>query len=192
MNAKIDSVAPNNTLPMMLALLLVACATQQALKNSAIPRSGNVAMAAVQEADDQRYSVADDFRWDWPLPNEENAQPTYPPELLAENLPPVTVRVRVVVDEHGVVTSSTALEAPPNYPQFFAAVQAVTGGWKYSPLVRWKPGDGRTEISYDDMTVSYWGPAEALPFHQDYDITFTQKDGRGVVTSAAPSATPTR
>ena len=112
----------------------------------------------------------------------------YPPELLAANLPPIKVRVRVIVDEHGVVTDSTALDAPPDYPQFFAAVQAVAGAWKYWPFVKVIPSmtATRTEIVFHGFVSTYWGTATALPFHQDYDFTFTQKDGKGVVTTAAP------
>ena len=176
------------SLPMFIALLLVACATQQAMKRVTVPRSGDVAMTAVEESGDQSYAVANTDRWDWPLPLEGNASPLYPAELLAENLPPMTVRVRVVVDEHGIVTDSMALDAPASYPQFFAAVQAVARDWKYSPLVRWTPSDKEsTRIQYADMNVTYWGHAVALPFHQDYDIVFTQKDGQGVVTTVAPA-----
>jgi hypothetical protein len=100
----------------------------------------------------------------------------------------MTVRVRVVVDEHGVVTDSTALEAPTDYPQFFAAVQAVVGAWKYWPLVKVVPAAGvSTDIVFNGYLSRYEGTATALPFHQDYDVTFTQKDGKGVVTTAAPA-----
>jgi hypothetical protein len=173
---------------MLFALLLVACAAQQALQNVAPPRSGDVAMTAVDATAEQSYSMAGDAQWVAPTPFGENEAPVYPPDLLAANLAPVTVRVRVVVDEHGVVTSSSAVNAPPDYPQFFAAVQAVVGSWKYWPLVKILPAPGvRTEIFFDNYVSTYDGNAIALPFHQDYDFTFTQKDGQGVVTTAAPA-----
>jgi len=43
-----------------------------------------------------------------------------------------------------------------------------------------------TEIVFNGFVSRYDGKATALPFHQDYDFTFTQKDGKGSVTSAAP------
>jgi hypothetical protein len=173
---------------MLVALLLVACAAQQALKVE-LPRSGDVAMRAVDATESQSYSMAGDARWVAPTPFGENEAPVYPSDLLAANLPPITVRVRVIVDEHGVVTSSSAVDAPPDYPQFFAAVQAVVGSWKYWPLVKVLPAPGvRTEVFFDGYVSTYDGNATALPFHQDYDFTFTQKDGRGVVTTAAPPA----
>lgn len=187
MRARAVPIPSDVRLPMLFALLLVACATQQALKQ--LPRAGDVAMTEVMSAEDLSYTVSSSAeQWDMPYPFEENLAPVYPPELLAANLPPVTVRVRVVVDEHGNVAESTALQAPPDYPQFFAAVQAVVTDWKFWPLVKWVPVDGtRTDIEFNGWVRSYSGTATALPFHQDYDITFTQKDGQGVVTSAAPS-----
>jgi TonB family protein len=188
MRARVVPLPADGSLPMLFALLLVACATQQALKQ--LPRSGDVAMSEVRPAGDQSYTVTTSTeQWDMPYPFEENLSPVYPPELLAANLPPMTVRVRVVVDEHGNVIDSTALEAPAEHPQFFAAVQAVVRSWKYWPLVKWLPVEGtRTDIEFNGWVRSYAGSATALPFHQDYDITFSQKDGKGVVTSAAPAA----
>jgi hypothetical protein len=188
MHTKTLALPSNGSLPLMGTLLLVACAAQQAIKHVDVPRTGDVAMTAVDADDGQTYAVAKDQHWNWPLPLEGNAAPIYPSALLAENLPPVTVRIRVVVNEHGDVVDSVPLDAPANYPQFVAAVQAVAHDWKYSPLVRWTPSETEsTQISYGDMTVTYWGPAEALPFHQDYDIVFTQKDGQGVVTTVVPA-----
>jgi TonB family protein len=188
MRARVVPLPADGSLPMLFALLLVACATQQALKQ--LPRSGDVAMSEVRPAGDQSYTVTTSTeQWDMPYPFEENLAPVYPPELLAANLPPMTVRVRVVVDEHGNVIDSTALEAPAEHPQVFAAVQAVVRSWKYWPLVKWLPVDGtQTDIEFNGWVRSYAGSATALPFHQDYDITFSQKDGKGVVTSAAPAA----
>jgi len=190
MRTRAVSIPSDGSLPMLLALLLVACATQQALTQ--LPRAGDVAMTQVRPADEQSYPVtAPNEQWDMPYPFTENLTPVYPPELLAWHLSPMTVRVRVIVDEHGNVIDSTALEAPPDYPQFFAAVQAVVRDWKFWPLVRWLPVEGaRTDIEFNGWIRSYAGPATALPFHQDYDITFTQKDGKGVVTSAAPATDP--
>lgn len=188
MNAKAVSIPSDNSLPLLVAFLLVACATQQAIQRMDLPRSGNVAMTEVNAADEQSYAMAGSEQWVAPQAFYENEAPTYPPELLAANLPPITVRVRVVVTEQGVVADSTALEAPADYPQFFAAVQAVVGAWKYWPLVKVVPtNDGTfTEIVFNGFVSRYDGKATALPFHQDYDFTFTQKDGKGSVTSAAP------
>ena len=193
MRARAVSIPSDRSLPLLIASMLVACAAQQALKSIDLPRSGDVAMTAVDATQEQSYSMAGDAQWVAPTPFSENEAPVYPTYLLAANLPPLTVRVRVIVDEGGVVTGSSALEAPPDYPQFFAAVQAVVGGWKYWPLVKVLPAPGkRTDIFFHGYVSTYEGQAAALPFHQDYDFTFTQVDGRGTVTSAAPATKPNR
>ena len=189
MRARAVSIPSDRSLPLLIASLLVACAAQQALKNIDLPRSGAVAMTAVDATEEQSYSMAGDAQWVAPTPFAENESPVYPSDLLAANLPAITVRVRVVVDEGGVVTESRAIEAPPDYPQFFAAVQAVVGGWKYWPLVKVLPAPGkRSDIFFNGYVSTYDGQAIALPFHQDYDFTFTQKDGKGTVTSVAPAS----
>ena len=188
MRARTASLPSDQSLPLLFAVLLVACATQQAMQRVDLPRAGNVAVTEVTAADEPSYPMASNEHWVAPTPFGENEAPAYPPELLAANLPPVKVRVRVVVDEHGVVSSSSAIAAPPDYPQFFAAVQAVVGAWKYWPLVKVVPAPGvRTEIVFSDSVSTYDGQATALPFHQDYEFTFTQRDGQGTVTTAAPA-----
>ena len=189
MRARAVSITFDQSLPMMLALalVLVACATQQALK-VIVPRAGDVAMSVVEPPSEQSYTNAGDSQWDLPLPFEENETPVYPPELLSANLPPMTVRVRIIVDERGSVVDSMALAVPPDYPQFFAAAQAAVRDWKFWPLVKWQAVAGtRTDIEFNGWVRTFEGTATALPFHQDYDITFTQKDGKGVVTSTSPA-----
>ena len=190
MHAKTVSISSDQKLPLLLTFLLVACATQQVLKQVDLPRSGNVAMTEVNAADEQSYAMEGDAQWVAPQAFYENEAPVYPPELLAAHLPPLKVRVRVVVNEQGVVVESSAIDVPADYPQFFSAVQAVVGGWKYWPLVKVLPTqDGtRSEIVFDGFVSTYEGKATALPFHQDYEFTFTQKDGQGVVTSSAPAS----
>lgn len=185
MHTRAASLPSDFPLPLLVVLLLVACAAQQAIQQAQLPRSGEVAMAEVSAADEQSYAIAGNEQWVAPSAFYENEAPVYPVDLLAANLPPIKVRVRVVVDKHGVVTDSTALEAPSDYPQFFAAVQSVVGGWKYWPLVKVLPStDGaRTEIVFHGFVSTYDGLATALPFHQDYEFTFSQKDGQGVVTT---------
>ena len=190
MRTRVVSITFDQSLPMVLALVLVACATQQALKGT-VPRAGDVAMSIVNPPGEQSYANAGDVQWDLPYQFEENEAPVYPEELLAANLPPMTVRVRLIVDEHGSVVDSMALSVPSDYPQFFAAVQAAVHDWKFWPLVKWQPVAGtRTNIEFNGWARTYEGTAAALPFHQDYDITFTQKDGKGVITSSgrAPGA----
>jgi len=168
----------------------MGCVAQQAIERADSPRTGSVAMQAVSADDSQSYEVATNETWFPPAPMDDLVAPAYPEELLAQMLPSITVRVRLIVDENGIVTDSTALEAPPNYPQFFAAVQAAVRQWTYSPLVRSVPGEESTQLLFNGWASTYPGKATAMPFHQDYDIVFTQKDGKGVVTSVTPAVVP--
>jgi TonB family protein len=177
--------------PLLLAfLILPACVAQQAIERADSPRTGSVAMQAVSADGSQSYEVATNETWFEPAPMGDHVAPVYPEELLAQKLPAMTVRVRLIVDKDGIVRDSTALESPPNYPQFFAAVQAAVRQWTYSPLVRSVPAEEDTVLHFNGWSMSYSGKATAMPFHQDYDIVFTQKDGKGVVTSVTPATSP--
>jgi TonB family protein len=171
-------------------LILAACVAHQAIERADSPRTGSVAMQAVSADDSQSYAIDTNETWFEPAPMDAHVAPVYPEELLAQKMAPTKVRVRLIVDQNGLVTDSTALEAPPDYPQFFAAVQAAVRQWTYSPLVRSVPGEEETLLYFNGWSATYSGKATAMPFHQDYDIVFTQKDGKGVVTSVLPAAAP--
>jgi hypothetical protein len=169
-------------------LILTGCAHHQAFERGDSPRTGNVAMQAVSADGSQSYAVDKNETWFAPAPMEDPVAPVYPEELLAQKLPAITVRVRLIIDENGIVTNSTLLEAPPDYPQFLVAVQAAVRQWTFSPLVRSVPAEEDTVLEFNGWRATYSGKATAMPFHQDYDIVFTQKDGKGVVTSVTPAA----
>jgi len=181
----------NGSAPLLPAfVILMGCVAQQAIERADSPRTGSVAMQAVSADDSQSYAVDTNETWFEPAPMDDHVAPVYPEELLAQKLPATTVRVRLIVDKNGIVTDSTALEAPPGYPQFFAAVQAAVRQWTYSPLVRSVPGEKETQLYFNGWSATYSGKATAMPFHQDYDIVFTQEDGKGVVTSVTPATAP--
>jgi TonB family protein len=190
-SAALVSRSLNDSALLLAALLiLTGCVAQQAIERADSPRTGSVAMKAVSADDSQAYPVDTKETWFGPAPMGELVAPVYPAELLAQGLPATTVRVRLIVDKNGIVTDSTALEAPPTYPQFFAAVQSAVRQWTYSPLVRSVPGEEDTVLEFNGWRATYSGKATAVPFHQDYDIVFTQEDGKGVVTSVIPPAAP--
>lgn len=171
-------------------LTLAACAAQQVAEQGDLARTGSVAMQAVSADESQSYAVDTNETWYEPAPMEGHVVPVYPEQLLAQRLPAITVRVRLVVDENGIVNDVTSLESPPNYPQFFSAVEAAVRQWTFSPLVRSVPAAEDTVLEFNGWRSTFSGKATAMPFHQDYDIVFTQKDGKGVVTSVIPPAAP--
>jgi outer membrane biosynthesis protein TonB len=171
-------------------VVIAACATQQAIERADSPRTGSVAMHAVSAEASQAYSVDTNETWFEPAPMAEPVAPVYPEELLAHLLPAITVRVRLIVDENGIVNDATPLGPSPEYPQFFAAVQAAVRQWTYSPLVRSVPAGEDTVLHFNGWSATYSGKATAMPFHQDYDFVFTQKDGKGVVSSVIQTTAP--
>ena len=130
-----------------LGLLVAGCAVKTPLEplNSL---QGDVAVRQVQTETSDRYAEpATGEKYDYPLDFAENAPPVYPSALLAKQLPPVRMKVRIIVDEQGTVAGSEPLEsAAESDPAFLGAVQDAVRAWKVTPLVRISEGSGRTDI----------------------------------------------
>ena len=149
-------------------------------------RHGDVAVRTLDTTSSESYPEPDKGEsYDPPVAFFENAIPQYPADLLDRNLPMVTVKVRLIVDEGGRVTEVAPLDPPgPADLPFLRSVQAAAGNWKYSPLVRFGKGPGSTTIQFHGVQQTYEGVATALPFHQDYEFTFMQRDGKGFVSAS--------
>ncbi|MDO5610719.1 MAG: hypothetical protein Q4G62_08140 [Pseudomonadota bacterium] len=83
---------------------------------------------------------------------------------MARQLPPVTVRVRMVVDVTGGVVSVTPLNADEVEPEFISATVDALKGWHFAPLTRTRNGI-----------------AEPLPYSEVESFVFRQVNGRAVV-----------
>jgi hypothetical protein len=171
-----------------LAFLVAGCAAKKPVEVPD-PRLGDVAVKQLQAASSDRYAEpAPGEEYDYPVQFGDNAPPAYPDTLLAKQLPPVSVKVRVIVDETGIVVESAPLDSAVSPdPEFFGAVQMAVREWRFTPLVRIEPGTGKSEIIFQGVKSFYTGKAVALPFHQDYEFTFTQRDGKGFVSMQAPA-----
>jgi hypothetical protein len=175
-------------LKVALVLLVAGCAAKKPVE-LADPRLGDVAVKPLQPASSDHYAEpAPDERYDYPVQFDENAPPAYPDALLAKQLPPVRMKVRLIVDETGIVTESAPLDSSESAdPAFFGAIQTAVRDWKFTPLVRITAAPERTDIIFQGVIMTYTGKATALPFHQDYEFTFTQRDGKGFVSTQAPA-----
>ena len=76
-----------------------------------------------------------------PLDDLKNAHPSYPQTLLAQNLPPRTVCLRVGIDEKGAVTvvaraPASEFCATDAEPEFLAASETAARTWKFDPALR--------------------------------------------------------
>jgi hypothetical protein len=168
--------------------ILAGCAAKKPVEFVEPDRLGDVGVLALEAAAADTYAVETNEHYDPPTPWDDNLPPAYPESLLARRLPPVRVTVRMIVDEGGRVQGTTLLdEAGENDPAFFQSVQAALGRWTFLPLIRRTPAaDRTTTLEYHGISHQFAGIATALPFHQDYEFTFTQRDGIGSVTTHAP------
>ncbi|AVP96454.1 hypothetical protein C7S18_04255 [Ahniella affigens] len=148
--------------------------------------SGNVLDAPAS----QRYQPATQERYEQPTPDPDNPAPIYPVALLAEALPPVVVRVRVIVGAGGSVQQVEPIAQDAGQaPAFFEATRLAVMQWFYLPLVRIRPSQAFSTLVDDRGTeVLYQGDATALPFHLDYEFVFRQEHGKGQVDSRTDTA----
>ena len=176
------------TCAIALCWVFAACAAKKPAELADPDRLGDVGVLAIDAAPGNSYAVAADENYLYPAPWDDNLPPAYPEGLLAQRLPPARVKVRMIVDEGGRVRETTLLDAPGrNDPAFFAAVQAALGRWTFMPLIRLKAArDKTTTLEFHGTRRQFSGDATALPFHQDYEFTFTQRDGIGFVSTISP------
>lgn len=169
--------------------IFAGCAAKRPVEFVDPGRLGDVGVLALEAAAGDTYAVESNEQYDPPAPWDDNLPPIYPESLLAQRLPPVRVKVRMIVDEGGRVQGTTLLDDPgATDPAFFQSVQAALGRWTFMPLIRRTPATGETTtLHYHGISHQFAGIATALPFHQDYEFTFTQRDGIGSVTTHAPN-----
>jgi hypothetical protein len=167
-----------------VAVLLAGCVTRK-VAEPIDPRQGDVAVRTLENTAADTYPEPDKSEsYDSPVAFDDNAVPQYPAGLLEQKLATVRVRVRLIVDEAGRVTQVLPLDPGSSQDRlFFDSIQAAAGTWKFSPLVRFGEGAGSTTIEFSGQKQTYEGLATALPFHQDYEFTFSQRDGKGFVST---------
>jgi len=180
---------------LVLVVLVLACfgCSSQAPKPQPPPQaklSGQVTGGLIAAPASESYIAEKGAYYEQPICSSDNALPAYPPDLLSQRLPPVSVQVRVVVDELGQVSSVTSSESVgPRQLPFVESVRSALQKWKFTQLVKVIPGKDYTGLrDGDGLQTFYPGKATALPFHQDYRFIFSQEEGKANVTvRPAPS-----
>jgi hypothetical protein len=187
MRAEIRNVSMSLTLPALLALelLMAGCVTGNSTKRRGL-HEGDVMVRVIEGQTANTYPAAKTGEgYSGAFPYEDNASPVYPPDQLAKNLPPFVLRVRLLVDESGNVSECLDLgAAAESRPEFFAAVRGAVLTWRFAPLVKMYGGTGMTHIDDHGTARNFVGRAEALPFHQDYEFEFSQRNGEGIVSGS--------
>jgi len=152
---------------------------------------GEVTGGVVEPPASERYKADPDAQYEQPLASPDNPLPIYPPHLLSKRLPPISMQIRVVVDDMGQVTSVIAPEqTDAGQLPFVESIRSTVQGWKFTQLIKIIPGPGSTTL-FDAMgnRSEYPGKAIALPFHQDYRFVFSQSEGKANIT-VHPSSSP--
>ncbi|WP_233264025.1 hypothetical protein [Lysobacter panacisoli] len=124
-----------------VAVLCGHAALAQAQSAAAVTSAPAPAPAAGTAAQGNRLVMADNESFLLPLDDRKNVQPSYPPNLLAQQLPPRTVCLRVGIDEKGAVI--VVAKAPASEfcvmdaePEFLAASETAARTWKFDPALR--------------------------------------------------------
>ena len=175
----------------MSAALLAACKTQPALEPQT--RTGLVGATIVEAEDTRHYEIKANSHYDYPVQAPSNAMPACPQDMLAARLPPVRIKVRVIVSEAGFVSQCAPIDPSDAVnPRFLANIQDAVRGWRYMPLVLIEDAPVQTSSIAHGPKTTYQGTATSLPFHEDYEFTFSQRDGKGPASmsqssGAAPS-----
>ena len=151
------------------------------------PREGQVGFAEVDSAvpSDIRLVLADNERYQPPLPDAANPAPEYPAHLLAHHLPPQAVCVRLSIDEYGAVTATAPVDQGPDCTlgmdvesAFYAAAVAAVMQWRFEPAFRCVFPEG----SAPDMGCGFIDTQEVpQAVSLTYRFVFEQVDGKGQV-----------
>lgn len=157
--------------------LLSACATHSTPRPDAAS-SGSVEAKEIPAANDERYHQGSGVTYALPLPASENPMPDYPTSLLAAKLAPRTFAARLIFNEQGEVMEVRPLreDASEESAVFLTSVREACRHWYYTALVERRHvtadgPEGRKESIIETPT----------PFHLDFEFTFSQSDGRGLV-----------
>ena len=177
------------------SLFLLSCSSSpvRPLMDAPPDASGVVNGGIVEASPAERYQAKPGRHYEQPEAFPDNPLPLYPAELLKRELGPITIQVRIVVSEEGVVTNVVPIEqSTTELMALFYSVEQTIRRWKFSQLVEVVDGPDITTVRDGaGSEVMYQGKARSLPFHQDYRFVFSQSGGVSKV-SGQPVAPPPR
>ncbi|SEV90476.1 hypothetical protein SAMN04515660_0828 [Luteibacter sp. 329MFSha] len=158
--------------------LLGGCARPQASMPAAPPPARIAASSyeALPAASGARYHMTTQQHASGAQPV-ANDPPAYPPGWIAANLPPVTIRAKVIVDGAGKVTEVRDLDdlGDPQHVAFFAATREAAMHWTYTPMT--------VVQDHEDARGNFSTTRSTSPFSLDYAFRFELRDGKPVVSA---------
>ncbi len=172
---------------LLLTAALSACASAPRPQASAEdPRSGAVGVRSIDKllVASDRMQLADNETFQLPLAEAGNAVPVYPPDLLAQRLPPQTVCLSLAIGADGAVFDSRPVGVAEGCPadaaadpRLVEAARAAVSRWRFDPAFRCvypgpKPVDEQGCVT---------GREQAVAVSMAYSFVFEQRDGRGRV-----------
>jgi hypothetical protein len=169
----------------ILLATLCACASQRHHDESSGRNVGAVSGTIIPAKPSEKFANKPGVHFESPTAYADNAIPSYPELLLAAERPPIQMRVRIIVNEGGDVTSVTPLDqVPPEQEAFLSSIQTALSDWKFWPFVEITDRPGTSIVTASDgETKQYSGLAQPLPFYQDYQFVFRQHGGKGIISA---------
>ena len=142
----------------------------------------NVDYKTVSDPDAKHYELAAEQSYAIPTPV-THVPPAYPAEMIPMGIEHVDVRVKVIVDEKGVVNEARLDGQTADHPPAFDdAVRSAVLTWRYTPFTirTWKDVED-AEGNVVDAVITQ---EIAEPFSLDYVFSFDLHDGRPVVVGS--------
>ena len=182
------------TAALFASALLPLAACSHAPQRPTEPRDGAVLAQQLPADAGDRYEHSDEVRYESPVAAADNLLPGYPPALLAERLPPHSIRVRLIVDPAGRVRDVQALDAAAATAgdPFFGSVRTACAQWRFSPLIERTRVPVQTADADGTVWTEYRERERALPFHLDYAFRFEQVDGKALDVTSSAAQPPSR
>lgn len=161
-----------------VGLLLSGCT-----KNT---RQPDVGMGMILPERAERIEVPKDQQFLFPSPIGANTLPSYPPELIARNLPAQTLCMEIIINTEGAVQSSTPLLDVPGCPssqdrpdpRFYQATAAALAHWEFlaAALCKYPTGATKNEQCHGDNVI-----ITLMPVKLAYTFTFKLVGNKPVV-----------
>lgn len=168
-----------------LTVLLSACAAPSPRLTSAPETHVGFTLADAAIQANSRLQLAENESFQPPLPRDDNAPPRYPVELLARDLPPQSVCLRLAIDEQGRVSNAVLVDQGHDCsgtlsidPAFHVTAIDATSRWLFEPAFRCVFPEGKTPESACGFNGSQEIPQ---PISLVFRFVFEQRGGQGRV-----------